>query len=106
MSLDLLNDLFLDFLRTERGLSGNTLEAYSRDLRDYLEALGKARCAGRGRHRSEHVQKHLAALHKRGLSHRSQARNLAAIRGFHRFLLRERHSRKDRPRDLETRGPA
>jgi len=102
MGLDLLNDLFLDFLRTERGLSGNTLEAYSRDLRDYLEALGKARVDDPDDVTAEHVQKHLTGLHKRGLSHRSQARHLAAIRGFHRFLLRERHTKKDPTEDLET----
>jgi len=41
VSLELLNDLYLDFLRTERGLSGNTLEAYSHDLREYLDHLAK-----------------------------------------------------------------
>ncbi|HEY3447000.1 MAG TPA: site-specific tyrosine recombinase XerD [Myxococcales bacterium] len=100
--MDLLNDLFLDFLRSERGLAGNTLEAYSRDMRDYLDALGKARVGDPDDVTSEHVQRHLVALHKRGLAHRSQARHLAAIRGFHRFLLRERHAKKDPTEDLET----
>jgi integrase/recombinase XerD len=43
----------------------------------------------------DHVRSHLLQLHRHGLSQRSQARHLAAIRGFHLFLLRERHARTD-----------
>ncbi len=102
MSLELLNDLFLDFLRTERGLSTNTLEAYGHDLRDYLDTLAKLGVGDPDDVTPDQVTGHLASLHQRGLAHRSQARHLAAIRGFHRFLLRERHAKKDPTEDLET----
>jgi integrase/recombinase XerD len=102
MALEPLVDLFLDFLRSERGLALNTLEAYGRDLRDYLDALAKAGVAAPEAIGASAIADHLAALHRQGLSHRSRARHLAAIRGFHRFLLRERHASQDPTEELET----
>ena len=102
MQLDLLLDLFLDFLKTERGLSLNTLEAYARDLRDYLNALDSRGLTEIDAIRPEDVEAHLVALHAQGLAQRSMARHLAAIRGFHLFLLRERHARVDPTENVET----
>jgi integrase/recombinase XerD len=102
MALEPLVDLFLDFIRTERGLSNNTLEAYSRDLRDYLDHLSKVGVGEPDEILPEHVERHLAELHGRGLSHRSQARHLAAVRGFHLFLLRERYANNDPTENVET----
>lgn len=102
MSLDVQLDLFLDFLKTERGLSRNTLEAYARDLRDYLNALEAAGLAEADAIRAQDVEAHLMALHAHGLTQRSMARHLAAIRGFHLFLLRERHAQVDPTENVET----
>lgn len=102
MALEPLVDLFLDFLRTERGLAPNTLEAYGRDLRDYLDALAAKGLSEPDAIAPDAIAGHLAQLHRRGLSHRSQARHLAAIRGLHLFLVRERHARRDPTEDLET----
>ncbi len=102
MALEPLVDLYLDFLRTERGLALNTLEAYGRDLRDYLDALAALGLEEPDAVAPEIVSGHLAELNRRGLSHRSQARHLAAIRGLHLFLLRERHAQRDPTEDLET----
>ncbi|RMG21500.1 MAG: site-specific tyrosine recombinase XerD [Deltaproteobacteria bacterium] len=102
MALTHLLDLYLSYIRLEKGLSANTVEAYGRDLDRYLkelEASGveEASSIGRG-----HVLAHLQALHRAGLSSRSQARALAAIRTFHRFLLKERLTEGDPTADLET----
>lgn len=102
MQLDPLLDLFLDFLKTERGLSLNTLEAYARDLRDYLNALEAGGLQEVDAIRSQDVEAHLMALHARGLAQRSMARHLAAIRGFHLFLLRERYAKVDPTENVET----
>jgi integrase/recombinase XerD len=95
-------DLFIAYLRAERGLSPRTVEAYARDLVEYLLSLD-----GQGVRRLEEVtpaevRGHLIALSRRGLSNRSQARHLAAIRMFHRFLLSERHARTDPTAEVET----
>jgi integrase/recombinase XerD len=79
-------DLFLAHVRIEKGLAANTVEAYGRDLRDYLRHLEKAGVARWGEVGREQVAGHLAGLVARGLSPRSQARALSAIRVFHRVL--------------------
>jgi integrase/recombinase XerD len=81
-------DAYLDHLRVERSLAGNTLEAYARDLStlaahvgDETEpsAIGPEAIAGL-------MVKNVA----RGFGARSSARQLSALRGFFRFLVRER----------------
>jgi len=83
----LLRD-FTACVRAEAGLSENTVAAYRRDLRRWLGTLERS---GRGpaEARREDVLEHLAAERARGLSPRSLARALAALRTFHRFLVTE-----------------
>ncbi|WP_269204202.1 site-specific tyrosine recombinase XerD [Motilibacter rhizosphaerae] len=85
---------YLDHLAVERGVSANTLAAYRRDLRRYLAHLaasGRETLDGVG---ETDVSGFLAAL-RRGsatsppLSAASAARAVVAVRGFHRFALRE-----------------
>lgn len=102
MALEPLFDLFLDFLRTERGLSRNTLDAYGRDLQEYAEFLSSRGVSRPDAVTPEAVAEHQAALRGRGLSHRSAARHLASVRGFHLFLLRERHATVDPTEALEA----
>jgi integrase/recombinase XerD len=88
-------DLHIAHLRVEKGLAANSVEAYARDVRRYLEHL-----AGCGRTSWDEVaradvQSHLSALAASGISPRSQARALSAIRGLHRLLVRERLARAD-----------
>ncbi len=97
-----LLDLYLSYIRLERGLSANTVEAYGRDLDRYLKGLTQAGCAAPGDVTRDHVLAHLKVLADHGLSARSQARALAAIRTFHRFLLREQLADCDPTADLET----
>jgi integrase/recombinase XerD len=83
-------DLFVAHVRVEKGLAANSVEAYGRDLRryaDHLAALGVSSWEAVGR---AEVQAHLAELVRLGLSRRSQARALSAIRGLHALLVRER----------------
>ncbi|HZX43288.1 MAG TPA: tyrosine-type recombinase/integrase, partial [Myxococcaceae bacterium] len=94
-------DAFVAYLRAERGLSPRTVEAYARDLVDYLAWLRPAGVRGPGAVRQEHVRGHMATLGRR-LSPRSQARHLAAIRVFHRFLVSERHAKEDPTEQVET----
>ena len=87
-------DAFIAHLRAERGLSPRTIEAYATDLVGYVEWL---RPTGIRRH----VRGHVVSLGRR-LSPRSQARHLAAIRMFHRFLVAERHAKDDPTELVET----
>ena len=82
-----LFDLFLHHLRIERNLAANTVDNYALDLRAYLSALGRAGVAAPAGIGAAQVQDHLNALREGGLSARSVARHLAAIRTFHKFLV-------------------
>jgi integrase/recombinase XerD len=98
-------DLFLAHIRIEKGLADNSVEAYGRDLRRYLDhlaALGVAswEAVGRGE-----IQAHLAELCHRGLSPRSQARALSAIRSLHRLLVAERLTPVDPADEIDAPRP-
>lgn len=89
---ELLLDLFLNYLAVEKGLSRNTLEAYSRDMGKYLSFLEQRGIDGPERIRPPDIASFLAFLKDAGISPRSRARALSSIRMFHRFLLIESHA--------------
>lgn len=80
---------FLDYVKLERGLSGNTTEAYERDLERYLMVLSRRGIVSLEAVRQSDVSALLDVLADLGLEATSVARNLTAIRMFHRFLLSE-----------------
>lgn len=75
-------------LAAERNAAAHTLRAYARDLEDFAAFL-----AGRGialeQADAESVRGYLARLTRQGLSPRTAARRLSALRQFHRFLVSE-----------------
>ncbi|WP_237065613.1 site-specific tyrosine recombinase XerD [Microbulbifer guangxiensis] len=79
---------WLDMLWAERGASEHTRAAYGRDLRAFAGFCAQAGtgllAVGR-----EHVQRFLAERHQQGISARSTARALAALRGFYQYCLRQ-----------------
>ncbi len=74
---------YLASLRSERGLATNTLAAYRRDLTQYLDSLeGAPPDPGL-------VSAFVEELYGRGLAATTVARKIAAVRGYHRFLVAE-----------------
>jgi integrase/recombinase XerD len=87
--MDAALNQFYQHLGVERGLAPLTLAAYARDLQGFWLFV-----EGRGRSDWSAVtladlQAYFAALAARGLSARSRARGLSALRQFFRFLQRE-----------------
>jgi integrase/recombinase XerD len=82
-------DEYLTHLAVEKGASLNTLEAYSRDIRQFLEFAASRGGASALVATSAHVTAFLGELRDQGLSSTSLNRKLAAIRGFYKYLLRE-----------------
>jgi integrase/recombinase XerD len=101
--LDITLDRFLNFLVVEKGLSLNTLEAYSRDLTQYFRFLESQGIRDILQTKTETLYEYLGTLKTRKLSGRSQARILSALRSFYRFL-QEESLRKDNPA-LPLKGP-
>lgn len=78
---------FLNYLRVEKALSQNTLDAYRRDLAKFTEYA-----AGRGLKKAGEIKRgdlldFLATLYARRLDARSVARYLVSLRQFFRFLM-------------------
>jgi integrase/recombinase XerD len=78
---------FLGFCRMEKGLSPNSLDAYSRDLAGFV-AFASPFCGG-GYPDAEVLITYLNHLYKKDLSSRTIARHLSAVRNLFHFLLSE-----------------
>ena len=92
-------DAYLDHLRVERRLADHTLESYARDL----AALGQfAAGSGAGVDSLDRQALELFVREQvtRGLSPRSVARTVAAVRGFYRFLVIDRRLDRNPADDL------
>ncbi len=79
---------FLEMLEAERGAARNTLDAYRRDLGDFLEftrTSGQTLAATQRTGITQYLQ-HIAT---QGLAPASRARRLSSLRQFYRFLERE-----------------
>src|ERR1700686_3367392 len=94
-------DAFLEMLTVERGAARNTIESYAGDLSDFAEFA-----AGQGHGAADAdagtCQGYMASLHGRGLSARTAARRLSALRQFHLFLLKEGVRTDDPTSQLDT----
>ena len=80
---------YLNHLAVERNLAANTIAAYERDLRAYLAFLGE-----RGTRRPDDVLRRdvedfVAAKRADHAADASVNRALSAVKGFHRFMVRE-----------------
>ncbi|MDH3234985.1 MAG: site-specific tyrosine recombinase XerD [Alphaproteobacteria bacterium] len=79
---------FLEMCAAERGAAKNTLDAYERDLKAFAAFAAKKGRAPEAAD-TETIRGYLETLASSGLSARTAARQLSAIRQFHRFLFAE-----------------
>jgi integrase/recombinase XerD len=87
--MDTALNQFYQHLAAERGLAPLTVAAYAGDLQDFWGFVESRGLIQWGAVSLAHLQEYLAALEGRGLSARSRARKLSALRQFYRFLQRE-----------------
>jgi integrase/recombinase XerD len=89
---------YVRYLKLERNLSANTLEAYQRDTEKLLTYLRQA-----GKHvldvQLEDLQTFSAGLHDIGIGPRSQCRILSGVRSFFNYLMLDGY-RDDNPTEL------
>jgi integrase/recombinase XerD len=78
-------DQFLEMMAAERGSAKATIEAYRHDIIEFENSIGQTAKDAR----TNDIKTYLSGLEKRGISPRSQARKLAALRGYYRFLITE-----------------
>ena len=85
---------YLDHLSVERGLAANTLSSYRRDLRRYAEFLEQSGVTELGEVTEQLVASFLVRLREGDADHpplgaTSAARTVVAVRGFHKFAVRD-----------------
>ena len=85
MNLQILSQ-YLDYLEIEKGLSMNTIEAYRRDLAEFLDF-----CASKGAEdlpsvTRTHINGYILMLHDKKLTPTSVMRKTASLRGFFKWL--------------------
>ena len=85
-----LIDEYLNFMLVEKGASPNTIDGYSRDLTRYATFLNGRGITGFEAIGADDVTAYLTFLHASGHAANSVNRSLAAIRGFYKYLLREK----------------
>jgi integrase/recombinase XerD len=98
MSNDFLKR-FLNYLSVEKGLSANTIASYQRDLSRYLDHVKGRSFDEIG---EEDIVSYLTRLASIGIAPVSAARNLSAVRGFHKFLMSDGLAHHDPTENLET----
>lgn len=92
-------EAFLEMLAAERGAARNTLAAYEADLLDFAGFARRKGGTAMAGAPPELLRAYLAGLTDSGLSPRTAARRLSALRQFFRFLARE-GVRADDPTEL------
>lgn len=91
--------LYLDYLAVEKGLAKNSLNSYATDLRKFGEWLDERPLE---RVKRQDIVRYFQSQRSAGISARSVARALAALRGFFRFLVREKHLEHDPTENIEN----
>ncbi|QQS13985.1 MAG: site-specific tyrosine recombinase XerD [Rhodospirillales bacterium] len=94
-------ELFLEMLAAERGAARNTLDSYGRDL-DGLCAFLARRREGPLDATPEALRAYIASQRHIGMSGRTSARRLSAIRQFFRFLLADGRRADDPSSTLDS----
>lgn len=84
-----LLSLYRDYLRLEKNMTSNTVEAYTDDVGKLLLYLKDAGLQPESV-KLENLEHFAAGLHDIGITPRSQARILSGVRSFYKFLLMNR----------------
>ncbi|TCP59566.1 integrase/recombinase XerD [Tumebacillus sp. BK434] len=87
--MDRLIERFIHYLAVERGLALNTLESYQRDLIGYAGFLERSGIRDLNQTRRANIIAYLAELQRKGRATSTISRNLASLRAFYGFLLRD-----------------
>lgn len=93
---------FINYLEVERGLAPNTLESYGRDLRQFHKYLQVDDTEFLKTANRNTILAYLNSLQNKGRAVSTISRNLAAIKSFYQYLVRERYLEKDPAANLES----
>lgn len=93
--------LFLDFIQKEKKLSSNTLQSYRRDIMQYAEYIEEHKM-NYAKLNEKDIKEYLQHLDEVGKKASTISRNLASIRSFYQFLLRNRKVKNDPTEGIQS----
>jgi len=93
---------FLDYLTVEKGLSKNTLAAYSNDLQGYSSFLKKNRIRSFKETSKDEIILYHLKMKRKGLSESSMVRSMSTLRNFYGFLATEGRIRSNPTDQLDS----
>ncbi len=92
---------FLTYIQVEKGLSRNTLQNYARDVRR-LQIWSTEKGKQIDQLQRKDLREWIASMSREGLAPSSVARAVSAARSFFKFLMLDRHVRRDPTEDIHT----
>ncbi|MFQ5456147.1 MAG: site-specific tyrosine recombinase XerD [Nitrospirota bacterium] len=93
---------YLNYLTVERGVSQNTLDAYTRDINKFLTLVTNLKVSDIESVTKREVIIFITRLRESGISIRSITRHIVSIRRFYRFLLSEDIVKSDPTENVES----
>ena len=93
--------LFLEFLQNEKKLSDNTLQSYKRDIIQYQNYIEESDI-NYAKVSKEDIKTYLNYLKQIGKKPSTISRNLASIRSFYQFLIRNRKIKNDPTEEVQA----
>ncbi len=84
-----LIEQFLSYISVERGMANNTLSSYKRDLYKFADYLKSKKIDSIDKVQRQMINSFMMAEKDRGLGSNSISRELACIKSFFKFLLKE-----------------
>ena len=100
-TLQKIKAAYMRYLKLQRSMSPNTLDAYSRDIDKLLHFLSRENKLPQEAELSD-LQTFAATLHDIGIGPRSQCRILSGVRSFYRFLVIDGYVDNDPTELLES----
>ena len=93
--------LFLEFLQNDKKVSDNTLQSYRRDIVYYNKYL-EANRMNYVKMKEEDIKDYLGHLQEIGKKSSTVSRNLASIRSFYQFLIRNKKVKLDPTNNIQS----
>ena len=93
--------LFLEFLQNDKKLSDNTLQSYQRDILQFQDYL-KESDLNYAKLTEEDINNYFENLRNNGKKNSTISRNLATIRSFYQYLLKNKKISKDPTSNLQS----
>lgn len=93
---------FINYLAIERGLAKNTLESYGRDLKQFQNYMNDLNLEVEKDSNENMIQEYLKSLQTKGRAVSTISRNIAAIKAFYQYLVKENYLESDPSQSLDT----